>query len=91
MGRAAVPLPFGLGQTNESQGRGTMVGQVQATVDSKSGKSLIAVCSEISDTAVHSTSKYRLLSVVQAQSVFRFISLLSRYGLLNGVWASLPT
>ena len=40
MGRAAVPLPFGLGQSNKAEGRGTMVGQVKATVDEKSGKVL---------------------------------------------------
>lgn len=38
MGRSAIPLPFGLGQTNKSEGRGTMVGQVKASVDAKSGK-----------------------------------------------------
>lgn len=38
MGRSAVPLPFGLGQSNESEGRGTMVGQVKASLDTKSGK-----------------------------------------------------
>ena len=40
MGRSAVPLPFGLGQSNKAEGRGTMVGQVKATVDEKSGKVL---------------------------------------------------
>jgi hypothetical protein len=38
MGRSSVPLPFGLGQSNESEGRGTMVGQVKASLDIKSGK-----------------------------------------------------
>jgi hypothetical protein len=38
MGRSAVPLPFGLGQSNKAEGRGTMVGQVKASVDEKSGK-----------------------------------------------------
>ena len=38
MGRAAVPLPFGLGQTNQSEGRGVMVGQVKASVDANTGK-----------------------------------------------------
>lgn len=38
-GRAAVPLPFGLGQTNVSEGRGQMVGQVKASLD-KNGKIL---------------------------------------------------
>ena len=37
-GRSSIPLPFGLGQSNVSEGRGTMVGQVKASVDSKSGK-----------------------------------------------------
>ena len=40
MGRSSIPLPFGLGQSNEAEGRGTMVGQVKATVDEKSGKVL---------------------------------------------------
>lgn len=40
MGRSAIPLPFGLGQTNKSEGRGTMVGQVKASVDAKTGKIL---------------------------------------------------
>jgi hypothetical protein len=38
MGRSSIPMPFGLGQTNESEGRGTMVGQVKASLDTKSGK-----------------------------------------------------
>ena len=38
MGRSAIPLPFGLGQTNESEGRGTMVGQVKASIDINTGK-----------------------------------------------------
>ena len=29
MGRQAIPMPFGLGQTNKSEGRGVMVGQVR--------------------------------------------------------------
>lgn len=37
-GRSSVPLPFGLGQSNESEGRGTMVGQVKASIDMSSGK-----------------------------------------------------
>jgi hypothetical protein len=37
-GRSAVPLPFGLGQSNKSEGRGKMVGQVKASLDVKSGK-----------------------------------------------------
>jgi hypothetical protein len=41
MGRSAIPLPFGLGQTNTKQeGRGTMVGQVKANVDANTGKVL---------------------------------------------------
>ena len=39
-GMSAVPLPFGMGQSNKSEGRGTMVGQVKASVDAKSGKVL---------------------------------------------------
>jgi hypothetical protein len=31
-GRSSIPMPFGLGQTNKSEGRGTMVGQVKAQV-----------------------------------------------------------
>ncbi|KAL3799121.1 hypothetical protein HJC23_002249 [Cyclotella cryptica] len=38
MGRSAVPLPFGLGQSNKTEGRGTMVGQVKASVNAKTGK-----------------------------------------------------
>ena len=40
MGRSAAPLPFGLGQTNKQEGRGTMVGQVKANVDASTGKVL---------------------------------------------------
>lgn len=47
MGRMAKSLPFGLGQTNESEGRGTMVGQVKASVDMKTGK--ITSCSVFRD------------------------------------------
>ncbi|CAB9504188.1 expressed unknown protein [Seminavis robusta] len=47
MGRAAVPLPFGLGQTNKSEGRGVMVGQVKASVDSNTGK--VTSCSVFRD------------------------------------------
>lgn len=39
-GLSSIPLPFGLGQSNVSEGRGTMVGQVKASVDSKTGKVL---------------------------------------------------
>lgn len=40
MGRSAIPLPFGLGQSDKAEGRGTMVGQVKASVDAKTGKVL---------------------------------------------------
>ena len=40
MGRSAIPLPFGLGQSEEAEGRGTMVGQVKGSVDAKTGKVL---------------------------------------------------
>lgn len=46
-GRSSVPLPFGLGQTNQSEGRGTMVGQVKASVDTKNGK--VTSCSVFRD------------------------------------------
>lgn len=46
-GLSAIPLPFGLGQTNESEGRGTMVGQVKASVDAKNGK--VTSCSVFRD------------------------------------------
>mmetsp|Transcript_8169 Transcript_8169/g.15373 ORF Transcript_8169/g.15373 Transcript_8169/m.15373 type:complete len:199 (-) Transcript_8169:78-674(-) len=39
-GMSSVPLPFGLGQSNKSEGRGTMVGQVKASLDVKSGNLL---------------------------------------------------
>jgi hypothetical protein len=47
MGRSAIPMPFGLGQTDVSEGRGTMVGQVKASIDTKSGK--ITSCSVFRD------------------------------------------
>ena len=47
MGRMAKAMPFGLGQTNESEGRGTMVGQVKASIDTKSGK--VTSCSVFRD------------------------------------------
>jgi hypothetical protein len=37
---SSVPLPFGLGQSKVSEGRGTMVGQVKASVDAKTLKVL---------------------------------------------------
>lgn len=40
MGRSSIPLPFGLGQSNKSEGRGTLVGQVKASLDAKTGKLL---------------------------------------------------
>mmetsp|Transcript_33072 Transcript_33072/g.63188 ORF Transcript_33072/g.63188 Transcript_33072/m.63188 type:complete len:121 (-) Transcript_33072:32-394(-) len=40
MGRSAIPLPFGLGQSEKKEGRGTMVGQVKASVDGTTGKVL---------------------------------------------------
>ncbi|KAL7567607.1 hypothetical protein ACA910_000203 [Epithemia clementina (nom. ined.)] len=46
-GLSAVPMPFGLGQTNQSEGRGVLVGQVKASVDSKSGK--VTSCSVFRD------------------------------------------
>jgi len=46
-GLSSVPLPFGLGQSNKSEGRGTMVGQVKATVDSATGK--VKSCSVFRD------------------------------------------
>jgi len=45
MGRSSVPLPFGLGQSNEKEGRGTMVGQVKASL--KDGK--VTSCSVFRD------------------------------------------
>ena len=46
-GRSSIPMPFGLGKTTKSEGRGTMVGQVKASVDSKSGK--VTSCSVFRD------------------------------------------
>ena len=46
-GLSAVPLPFGLGQSNEKEGRGTMVGQVKASVDMSTGK--VTSCSVFRD------------------------------------------
>jgi hypothetical protein len=46
-GMSSVPLPFGLGQSNKSEGRGQMVGQVKAALDMKSGK--ITSCSVFRD------------------------------------------
>ena len=46
-GMQAVPLPFMLGQSNKSEGRGQMVGQVKASVDQKSGK--VTSCSVFRD------------------------------------------
>jgi len=47
MGRSSVPLPFGLGQSNVSEGRGTMVGQVKASLDVSTGK--LTSCSVFRD------------------------------------------
>ena len=47
MGRMAKAMPFGLGQTNESEGRGTMVGQVKASIDISTGK--VISCSVFRD------------------------------------------
>lgn len=47
MGRSAVPLPFGLGQSEVKEGRGTMVGQVKASLDEKTGK--VTSCSVFRD------------------------------------------
>jgi len=47
MGRAAVPLPFGLGQSNVTEGRGQMVGQVKASLDTATGK--LTSCSVFRD------------------------------------------
>ena len=46
MGLSSVPLPFGMGQSNKSEGRGTMVGQVKASVD---GKGKVVDCSVFRD------------------------------------------
>eukprot|EP00587_Corethron_hystrix_P012511 CAMPEP_0113312902 /NCGR_PEP_ID=MMETSP0010_2-20120614/9547_1 /TAXON_ID=216773 ORGANISM="Corethron hystrix, Strain 308" /NCGR_SAMPLE_ID=MMETSP0010_2 /ASSEMBLY_ACC=CAM_ASM_000155 /LENGTH=183 /DNA_ID=CAMNT_0000168821 /DNA_START=76 /DNA_END=627 /DNA_ORIENTATION=+ /assembly_acc=CAM_ASM_000155 len=46
-GMSSIPLPFGLGQSNKSEGRGVMVGQVKASIDTESGK--IKECSVFRD------------------------------------------
>lgn len=46
-GRSSVPLPFGLGQSEKSEGRGQMVGQVKASIDIKTGK--VTSCSVFRD------------------------------------------
>lgn len=46
-GRSAVPLPFGLGQSEKTEGRGQMVGQVKASIDIKTGK--VTSCSVFRD------------------------------------------
>jgi hypothetical protein len=46
-GRSSVPMPFGLGQTNTPEGRGSMVGQVKATVTLETGK--VTSCSVFRD------------------------------------------
>ena len=47
MGRSSIPLPFGLGQSDIAEGRGTMVGQVKASIDEKTGK--VKSCSVFRD------------------------------------------
>lgn len=47
MGRSSIPLPFGLGQSNVSEGRGQMVGQVKAAIDVSTGK--VKSCSVFRD------------------------------------------
>jgi hypothetical protein len=47
IGRQSVPLPFGLGQSNVSEGRGTMVGQVKACVEIPSNR--VSSCSVFRD------------------------------------------
>lgn len=46
-GLSSIPMPFGLGQSNVSEGRGTMVGQVKASINIKTGK--ISSCSVFRD------------------------------------------
>ena len=46
-GWSSIPLPFGLGQSNVSEGRGTMVGQVKASINVKTGK--VVSCSVFRD------------------------------------------
>lgn len=46
-GLSAVPLPFGLGQSNQSEGRGQMVGQVKASLNRATGK--ISSCTVFRD------------------------------------------
>eukprot|EP00984_Skeletonema_dohrnii_P022269 scaffold11396_cov48-Skeletonema_dohrnii-CCMP3373.AAC.2 len=46
-GLSSIPLPFGLGQSNKSEGRGTMVGQVKASVNEQTGK--VIECSVFRD------------------------------------------
>jgi hypothetical protein len=46
-GLSSIPLPFGLGQSNVSEGRGSMVGQVKASIDAKTGK--VSSCSVFRD------------------------------------------
>jgi hypothetical protein len=46
-GLSSVPLPFGLGQSNVKEGRGTMVGQVKAAINMETGK--VTSCSVFRD------------------------------------------
>lgn len=57
-GLSSVPLPFGLGQSNVSEGRGTMVGQVKASIDIASGK--IVSCSVFRDLGYGRTFNLKL-------------------------------
>jgi hypothetical protein len=46
-GLSPIPLPFGLGQSNIREGRGTMIGQVKAPIQMKTGK--VLTCSVYHD------------------------------------------
>ena len=46
-GMSSIPLPFGLGQSNVKEGRGTMVGQVKASINLETGK--VTDCSVFRD------------------------------------------
>lgn len=47
-GMSSIPLPFGLGQSNESEGRGVMVGQVKASLE-MGGSGKLLSCSVFRD------------------------------------------
>jgi hypothetical protein len=57
-GLSSVPLPFGLGQSNVSEGRGTMIGQVKASVQVKTGK--VISCSVFRDLGYGRTFDLRI-------------------------------